>query len=259
MSSLLGVVQDLVSMASLPKKIVEAIEAPSPEVQATLNRSLHQATIETMTICFVVCKALLAERMGVPPSAEEVNDFMSKAADDPRFAHRAYRLFGEAQKTSDRRRRVFLASMLFGLPYSKMPDDDRDRVDMAVERMTIADIKFLAMIWAKRRSPEEHLPEGEMNVFGTDGIGAVITGTELRIATPNEWEENMLVATFHRDQRFLGDRAALASLVSIGCLDVGQALVNSAGRTTHFHQVRFLPLAHMVLGAMEEVRSGLAT
>jgi len=137
MSSLLVAIQSLASKASLPKKIVESVEAVSPEMQATLNRSLHQSTMETMTICFLVCKALLAERLGIPPSSEEVNDFMSKAAGDPRFAHPAYRLFGEAQRSSDRRRRVFLASMLFGLPFSKMPDDDRDRVDMAIERMTI--------------------------------------------------------------------------------------------------------------------------
>src|SRR5579863_1214690 len=115
-------------------------------MQAKLERILRQATLDTMTVCRIVCGGILAERLGVEPASEQVNDFMLKAADDPRFAHRAFRLFGEAQKSSDSRRRVFLASMLFGLPFSKMPDDDRDRVDMIVERMVVEDVALLVRI-----------------------------------------------------------------------------------------------------------------
>jgi hypothetical protein len=260
MLPLLGAVKALVSMARLPKKIVESIEAPSPEMQEKVERTLRQALVETMTVSTIVCRGLLAERMGVEPTSEQLRDFMSKMADDPRFAHRAYRLFGEAQKSSDRRRRVFLASVLYGLADSKMPEDDRDRVDMAVERMTVPDVQFLAVIEAKRANPDFQEREGMAYLFGTDGLGAVITGTSLRIATPNEWttgSNSGLVEGFFEDPRFEGDRAALASLVSVGCLDIGDAVVTVGDRGKIYH-LRMLPLANLVLQALHEVRPGFA-
>jgi hypothetical protein len=182
---------------------------------------------------------------------------MLRLADDPKFAHRVRRLFGEAQKSSDRRRRVFLASVLYGLPDSKMLDDERDRVDMAVERLTVADVQFLAMLWEKRRTSEMHRSDGISYIFGDDGLGAVIEGTSLRVATPDEWTGNDFVEGFLEDPRFVGDRAALASLVSVGCIDVGESVMSS-GNTRRTHHLRLLPLAQLVVQALQEIGAGFA-
>lgn len=108
--------------------------------------------------------------------------------------------------------------MLFGLPFSKMPEDERDRVDMAVERMTVPDVEFLWLVAEKRKIAGETPSEGIAYVFGASGVRAAVQGTNLRLFTPDEWNGEFSDDLF-RDPRFLADRAALSSLVSIGCFD----------------------------------------
>jgi hypothetical protein len=244
----------LVSAAQQVGKVKEWVEV-STKVRDQLNRSIEQANLEAIQVCYAVCKAFVAHAIGVEPSTDQVNEYMAKAVDDPAFPNRAYRLFGEAQKSASHRRRAFLAAMLFGLPFTKIPEDERDRVDMAVERMTVPDVEFLLIVSEKRRmSPD--LTEGQLYLFGPSGVGAMLDGTSLRIVTPDLWRNQEFSAELFEDSRFIGDRAALASLVSVGCLDVGQVVLNS-GRGGKVHHLIILPLGEMVLRALEEVRPGL--
>jgi len=222
---------------------------------ARFEETSAAATRETLKECHAALRALVAHALDREPSDAEVDAVFAAVAEHPNAPFRFHRLLGEARKSASRRRRRFLASVFFGLPFSKLPDDDRDRVDMAVERMTVADVEFLAMVQAKRRTPEEHKVDGKSYIFGDDGIGAVIRGSELRIATPNEWTLDGFVPGFFEDPRFIGDRAALASLVSVGCLDLGEA-VTHLGNKEKANPLRILPLGHMVIRAIEEVGPG---
>ena len=221
--------------AQLAKKGAELVRAAesNPAALVRLDESSAEATREMLKDCYATVKALVAHAIDREPSDPEVDAVLADVTEHPNAPFRMHRLLGEARKTASRRRRRFLASVFFGLPFSKMPDDERDRVDMAVERMTVPDVEFLDMIEARRPPPNFQEREGMSYMFGGDGLGAVIVGTSLRIATPNEWKSGTnsgLEETFFEDPRFEGNGAALASLVSVGCLDVGDAVVNVGDR-----------------------------
>jgi hypothetical protein len=231
-------------------KVIDWAEV-SPKVRDQLNRSIEQANLEAIQVCYGVCKAFVAKMIGAEPSSDQVDEYMAKAAADPAFPNRAYRLFGEAQKSASRRRRIFLASMLFGLPFSKMPDDERDRVDMAVERMTVEDAQLLKMIGEKRTSPTG---VGKSK-FGPCGL-AVMTDafrrgdqTTMRIVTPDPDGELESI-------RYPVDRAVFASLEVLGCVELDRQVEGVA--TEYLQHVFVTPLGEMVNRAIEEVRPGFA-
>jgi len=259
MASLTKAIHDLLTTAN-PKKIVETIEAVSPEVQAKMEVALRQATLDTLTVCRIVCRGILAERLGVHPTSDQVNDFMLKAADDPKFAHRAFRHFGEAQKSSDRRRRLFLASILYGLPFSKMPDDDRDRVDMVAERLVPEDLLLLAEIDQKNRTTAPPVWKEPPVRFDESQVAALIYGVDVRIATTDDYRDDENNRGFDGpvfvEERFRVDQAAFSSLVSLGCLDIGQS--ESSQGPWKIHTVLITRLGHLMLQAIEEVRAGFA-
>ena len=146
--------------------------------------------------------------------------------------------------------------MLFGIPFSKMPDDERDRVDMAVERMTVPDVEFLSMVWERRRIAGAPYDRAISHVFGPSGVAVIIDGANLRIATPKQRHAGEFSESLFKDPKFVGDRTALASLVSIGCLDIGPVVLKF-GKRGETHHLIILPLGEMVLRALEEVRPGL--
>jgi hypothetical protein len=239
-----------VSAAQKVAKIVECAEV-SPEVQARLNRSIEQANLEAIQVCYAVCKAFVAQALGAEPSTNQVNEYMAKAVEDPAFPNRAYRLFGEAQKSASRRRRIFLASMLFGPPFSKMPDDERDRVDMAVERMTVEDAELLMAILDNIRTPQDLGHDS----FGPTGV-LVLTPVDLERARP----EKIYIVT--PDLRGRGDevrmsfpRGVFESLKLLGCVETGTG-ISTEGSWARYHLL-LTDLGGTVGRAIKEVRPGL--
>jgi hypothetical protein len=246
--------------AHLTKKGAELIRTAesSPSALARFDETSAAATAEMLKDSYAAVKALVAQALDRDPSHAEVDAVFAEVADHPNAPFRFHRLFGEARKSASRRRRRFLASVLFGLEFSKIPDDDRDRVDMAAERMTVADVEFLARVSAMRRRSETHrYGDGKSFIFGPDGIGALIDGTTLRIVTPDDWQGDGFASDVFEDARFIGDRAALASLVSLGCLDLRDAVLNAA-ETGKVYDLRILPLGDLLLRALEEIRVGFA-
>jgi hypothetical protein len=242
--------------AHLAKKGAQLVKVAesNPAALVRLDESIAEATREMLKDCYATAKALVAYAIDREPSDPEVDALMAEVTEHPNAPFRMHRILGEARKSASRRRRRFLASVFFGLPFSTLPDDERDRVDMAVERMTVPDVQFLDMIAAKRNSLGEQ--SGRRYIFGPDGILAMIDGITLRIGTPTEWVSGGFADEFYKDPQFIGDRAALSSLVSVGCLDVGQSRITSLNGNAQGHQLRILPLGDMVLRAIEEVRSG---
>jgi hypothetical protein len=243
----------LVSVAQKAAKVIKWAEV-SRKARAQLNRSIEQANLDAIQVCYSVCKAFVAYAIGAEPSTDQVNEHMAKAVDDPAFPNRAYRLFGEVQKSASQRRRIFLASMLFGLPSGKMPDDERDRVDMAVERMMPADVEFLSILSEKRKVAGQSPMASVGQIFGPSGIVALVQGTDLRIATPDERLGQFSNDLFN-NPAFIGDRAALASLQSLGCVELSQSVMSHA--RWRVHHLIVTPLGDTVLRALEEVRPGL--
>jgi hypothetical protein len=161
---------------------------------------------------------------------------------------------GELGRSASRRRRVFLASVLFGLPFTKIPDDERDRVDMAVERMMVEDVELLMRIDEKDRTARP-TPEREPYLFRGTKVAGMMRGIEVRIGTTDDCgDDGEFGDEFYADARFLVDHAAFGALLSFGLLDVGQSQQKQGD--WEIHRVVITPLGRLVVRAIEEVRPG---
>jgi hypothetical protein len=125
--------------------LVRAAES-NPAALARFEETSAEATRETLKDCYAAARALVALSLGREPSDPEVDAFFAEIADHPNASFRFHRLLGEARKSASRRRRRFLASVFYGLEFSAMPDDERDRVDLVAERMVPADVSLLMRI-----------------------------------------------------------------------------------------------------------------
>jgi hypothetical protein len=223
-----------------------------------LNESIAEVQREGEQVCYAVCKALVAHSLGRDPSDDEVNDVFSAAINNPAFPNRAYRLLGEARKSASRRRRAFLASVLFGLSFSKLPDDERDRVDMAVERMMPADADLLWVLAEKDRTarPSAEL-EGPYFFKGTRLL-ALTRGLEVRIGSTDDWvtDEEQFADEVYTDARFGVDHAAFGSLLSFGLADMSESMARQSDWDWEIRRLTITPLGRLVVRAIEEVRPG---
>ncbi len=79
--------------------------------------------------------------------------------------------------------------MLFRLPFSALPDDHRDRVDMAVERMMPEDLELLTRISEMQAGPRRDPAENESlrYLFGDCNVVSLTLGSTRRVATTMEW------------------------------------------------------------------------
>jgi len=227
----------------------------SEALRARLVASGEEVERDAIQVCYGVCKALVANALDREPSDEDVSDVLSAAISDPAFPHRAYRLFGEIKKSASRRRRAFLASVLFGLPFSKLPDDERDRIDMAVERMMPADVELLMAIVEKDRAARP-TPETEPYLFRGTKIAATLRGIEVRLGSTDDYEDEGrgFSDEYYADARFLVDHAAFGALLSFGLLDVGQS--QQVQGDWQIHRLVITPLGKLVVQAIEELRPG---
>lgn len=246
--------KSLLTGARTAAALVRKVES-SEALQARFDESAAEVHREVGQVSFAVCRALLAHALGRDPSDDEVNEVLSAAVNDPAFPNRAFRLLGEARKSASRRRRAFLASVLFGLPFSKLPDDERDRIDMAVERLMPADVELLRLIVEKNRTARP-TPEKEPFLFRGTRVAAMIRGIEVRIGSTDDYTgtQAFFSNAFYDDPRSSVDHATFAALTSFGLVDIGQSEMQQGG--WKIHRLVVTPLGQLVVGAIEEVRAG---
>ncbi len=246
-------------LAATAPKLTSAIKTvtTSPDIQKKLEAAEAQNNRDVGQVCLAVCRALVARALGEEPDAPLVGAFLDEAVGDPGFPARAHRLLGEARKTGSWRRRAFLASTLYGLSFRSLADDERDRVDMAVERMMPADAELLSLILRKDEEAERSLnPETVNYFFGQSNVAAFLFGARLRLATTADWKQGGFTDDVISEDRFLGDRQALASLVSLGCIDLGSSKATKG--EWQIHQIVITPLGALVIRALDEVAAGIA-
>jgi hypothetical protein len=254
MTTVVAEIKALLAGARAAVGIIKRVDS-SEALQARFDEAVQEVQREVGQICFAVCRALVADAIGRDPFADEVEEILSAAVNDPAFPNRAYRLLGEARKSASHRRRRFLAAMLFGLPFSKIPDDERDRIDMAVERMLPADADLLRLIVDKDRSARPS-PEADGPYFfkGTNVL-AVIRGIEVRVGSTDDWgADDQFGDDVYTDARFCVDHGAFAALLSFGLIDVGGHL--AAQGDWAIHRLTITLLGRVVMRAIEEVRPG---
>ena len=234
-------------------------------VAERLRASAEQVNQDMIQMTFAVCREFVAQALGRDPSSEDVDAFIASAAGDPTFPARAHRLLGELKKASSGRRRRFLASALYGLQFSKLPDDERDRVDMAIERMMPGDVELLVRIdEGRKRPPRKPIPEvpvGPSNVF------ALISGSEFRLSVTDHWQGDGLTEEFLHDETSRADLVALAALQSLGCVRLGERHstidfssavdLGTDAATWIEHPVMITAVGELVIRAIEEMRPGL--
>jgi hypothetical protein len=235
-------------------KLVKSVNA-SKALQARFDESVVKVNREMGQVAFAVCKAFVALALQHEPTAPEVEHFMNAAADDPAFPHRAYRLLGELRRSASHRRRAFLASVLFGLPFTKLPDDERDRVDMAVERMMPEDVELLRLIVEKDRTGRPSPEPGGPYLFKDSRVVALTRGIEVRVATTDDCgDDGEFSNEIYADPRFCVDRGAFGSLRSLGLVEFGT--IEASQGEWQIHPLLITPLGRITIRAIEEVRPG---
>lgn len=147
--------------------------------------------------------------------------------------------------------------MLFGLPFRRLPDDERDRVDMVVERMMPADVALLHGFAEKdrtARSPTEETPY----IFRGSKLVAFVRGIEVRIASTDDGPDGEFEEATYSDPRLAVDHAAFASLLRLGCVEIpdAKASYHTDGGDWQIHTVLITPLGRLVIEAIAYVRPG---
>jgi hypothetical protein len=181
---------------------------------------------------------------------------LEQARESAGFPQRCNLLLGAARRSASAKRRAMLAAVLYGLPLTDMPEDDRDHVDMLVERLTIRDVTLLQTIYQM----ETTIPD---NIMGWLNMLYVIrAGDELRIVPaqliPNKVidEDILSVPDLPRDKVALGQLQALGLVELTEGNERGPVVV--AGKfSPRIHGLRTTPLALLLLRALEDVRAGM--
>jgi hypothetical protein len=245
-------IKKLAAAAPKVSSVIKTVTT-SADVQRKLEVSEAQNNRDVGQVCLAICSALVAHALGREPNAPELAAFLDEAVGDPAFPARAHRLLGEAYKAASWRRRAFLASMLYGLSFRSLPDDERDRVDMAIERMMPGDVELLIRIDEGRkrvpRSPIPTMPVGPSNVF------ALISGRELRLSVTDHWIGDAAWEEALEDENSRADRVALTALEALGCVHIGES--RSSSPSWNEHSLTITTVGELVIRAIEEVRPGL--
>ena len=185
---------------------------------------------------------------------------MAEALEHPNAPFRFHRLLGEARKSASRRRRRFLASVAFGLEFSTIPDDERDRVDMVVERLVPEDVLLLLQIDQRNRNSRPADQVDGPHIFQGTQVAALVHGINVRVACTDDQNDTEHDYGFgdpvFTDDRFVVDQAAFASLVSLGCLDIGES--KASQMPWEIHRLMITQVGRLVIGAIEQVRAGFA-
>ena len=241
-------------IAGKVQALVRRIES-SEELQGHFDKAVTEVNREVGQVSRAVCTALVAHALGCEPTADDVSTFLSSGVNDPAFPNRAFRLLGEARKAASHRRRAFLASMLWGLPFLKLPDDERDRVDMLVERMVLADVELLSLlvhmdrIASPSKETEPYLFRGTRLAVLTRELEAIVATTDQYDYGNNEGFRKLL------DTEPAGvNRAAFGTLLTLGCIETGEVKMSQGDWT--IRSLVLTTLGRSVNHAIEELRPG---
>jgi hypothetical protein len=228
------------------RRVVEFFRGDA--IQKRFDEATEQVYREMAEVTFAVCKAFVCHLDGVAePSDERVGRFFEDAVNDPSFPFRMRRLFQEATKTASHKRRLFLASVLYGLPHVKVPEDARDRVDLLVERLMPEDVELLRQVDELIAKPSS---QGVRGCYLARREG----GRMLFSAAIVDWSHARNPAD---GQAF--DETALAAVQSFGCVSVSPIgdrpiPVNDDSRMVVEDRVLVTPLGRLLLDALEQVR-----
>lgn len=244
--------------AELMEKVAKGLKRidSSEALQSRFDESAAEVHREVGQVSHAVSRALVAHALGRHPSDEDVTAFMTAAVNDPAFPHRAFRLLGEMRKAASHRRRAFLASVLFGLPFKKLPDDDRDRIDMVVERAVPADIELLDLIAEKERRAKAPSEKDEGYMFQWTSVAVFIRSRDVRLVTTDDSDGIDFKEEAFTDPRYCVDQGAFAALRSLGCIDIGERKANQGEWS--IHSLIVTSIGRMVSDAVNELRPGFS-
>jgi hypothetical protein len=246
-------------LAQRGAQLIRASEA-NPSAMAHFGETVFATGLQMDKVCYAAVRALFADALGRDPSDDEVDAVFAEAAEHPNAPFRFHRLLGEARKSSSHHRRLFLASAFFGLEFSAMPDDERDRVDMVLERMVPADVGLLMRLDEMNRTATPPDEVDGPHIFQGTRVAALLNGIDIRVATTDDFDDSESDSTYgfephvFVDERFHVDQVAFGSLVSLGCLEIAQS--KGAQLPWELHRLMITEIGHLVIRAIAEVRPG---
>ena len=242
--------------------LIKAAES-NPAALARFEETSAAATQEMLKDSYAAVKALVAHALDRDPSDPEVDAVMADAAEHPNAPFRFHRLLGEARKSASRRRRRFLASIFFGLQFREMPDDERDRVDMVVERMVPGDVDLLMRIDQLNRTARPFEKENGRYHFHRTRVTALIDGINVLIATTDDYRSptaedrsSGFREEVFSESVFRPDQSAFGSLVALGCIEAAQS--QTVQGEWKLHALIITQLGSLVIQSIEDVGPGFA-
>jgi hypothetical protein len=234
---------------------VEVIrEEEGPATQLARLEAVVRLDREDLQVCLGLCRGFLAYATGQGPESDLVNAVFANALERPGFPQRARRYFGEMLKTSSRRRQAFLAAALFGLQFEPLPDDERDRIDMAVERMMPEDAALLYRIAEKQNEPPAKKTEGPLDsTSGKSKTMAIFQEDGVRLVATNDQAETATNLDAFDQEHYGVDAAAIANLQTLGCI----RLMRPEGSYVDRYQLLTITnVGALVIRALDDVRGG---
>lgn len=223
MKSLLSSGKVAAHLARRGAQLIRASES-NPSAMAHFGETVFATGLEMDKVCYAAVRALFAHALGRDPSDDEVDAVFAEAAEHPNAPFRFHRLLGEARKSSSHHRRLFLASAFFGLEFSAMPDDERDRVDMVLERMVPADVGLLMRLDEMNRTATPPAEVDGPHIFQGTRVAALLNGIDVRVATTDDFDDSESDSTYGFDPpagaarsagRFLIDRVRVALALTL--------------------------------------------
>lgn len=213
----------------------EKLSATVKELRDAIGQASDRNREEMECISVAVIQSLVAAKLGAPPDAAAITQFLREAVEDPAFPARAARLFLEAVKTPSTTRRRMLARALFGIPAST---PERDRVDAALERLFPDDVVLLRTLdnWAHKRQ-QDHLYIEKT------------TGGRVTYAIDGDVDQGMGRIV---KRPFQCDDWCLHALQAVACISFGTP-PGTPDEWEDYTRVNILPLGRAVLKVLEDV------
>lgn len=243
----IGLVEQAVRKAGTA--IVRTLD-PAQQIKSQLDAAAVEADRELGQVSYAVVKALMASILGATPSEPAVDAFMMEVFNSPSGPARAFRLLGEARKTASDKRRRMLAAVFFGLPFTGIEADDRDRVDMLIERLVPDDIELLSTV--------ARLEASELPRHGHPGCFVLTHGRQYLVGSSFIEKER------HQDDDLKTaaslDGPAFTCLMSQGCLtlpSLWSADVTFNGVSANAEYLEITSLGRLLLRSLEDIRAGI--
>jgi hypothetical protein len=253
LDSVTAVVGDVVAAVGNVSAPVDAIKAlfavakfvdRSPAIERSLKESRDASVEATAVAAHAASIGLAAVLTKVTPTQEVVERLVEAAHSGPGAPFRVWRLLGETAKSASYERRVFLASFFYALPFTTAREDERNRIDMLVERLMPEDVSLLKRIAdLVAQVPDPH------------HAGHFISNYPIKAETP---KGVLIVSSQHRNEGFLADPVALTSLIMHGCVSDSDGFwgetVAAGGADASGTMLAVTPLGQLLARAFEDVR-----